>query len=134
MSGTRPDIRATRLETVGAWLHLWTPRRDTYVPPAPWREIAIAAVLVLAGATVAVAILSHDASKSNARRAATERVKLTATARRERARLKVEQRARVGHVAARPPSRAAQAATLTALEHSITADAQARFKHGKLDS
>ena len=27
--------RAGRLEILGAWLHVWTPPRDTYVPPPP---------------------------------------------------------------------------------------------------
>jgi hypothetical protein len=52
---------------------------------------------------------------------------------RERARLKAEQRPHFGRAPQRQPSRAAQAAITAALERSITADAQARYRRHQLD-
>jgi hypothetical protein len=134
MTDPPPDLRATRWETVGAWLHLWTPRRGTTVPPAPWRTIAIVGGLVVVAAAVGIVVATRSAEKASKREAAVEHVKLSAAARRERARLKIEQVPHYGHAVARPPSPAAQAALVGALESSITADAQARFRAGKLDT
>ena len=50
--------RASIPEIIGAWLHIWTPPRDTYVPPIPWRKLAIGAgiVAVVIGAALAVMV------------------------------------------------------------------------------
>src|SRR4051812_20957085 len=36
-----------RWETLGAWLHVWTPHRDAEVPPVPWRTITIGTLLTI---------------------------------------------------------------------------------------
>ena len=35
MHDERPVFRASIGEIVGAWLRVWTPRRDVYIPPVP---------------------------------------------------------------------------------------------------
>src|SRR4051812_18468242 len=126
--------RAGRWETIGAWLHLWTPRRGVYVRPAPWRAIAIATVVAAGVITAAVILLAAGAGRSNRREATQRKQELTAAAKHERARLKLEQRPHFARIAARPPSRAAQATAVAALESSITRDARDRYRADKLDS
>jgi hypothetical protein len=48
--------RATRIEILGAWLHVWTPPRDRYVPPPPVRRILIWSAIGLAVAAVVIAV------------------------------------------------------------------------------
>ena len=57
--------RASTLEIVGAWLHIWTPPRDASVPPVPWRKLAIGAGIgvVLVVAALAVIVPRIDDSK-----------------------------------------------------------------------
>src|SRR4051812_50009910 len=50
-----PTQRASRWETLGAWLHVWTPRRNTYVPPPPSRRRVVRWALA-AGIPLAVAL------------------------------------------------------------------------------
>ena len=52
-------------ETVGAWLHLWTPPREVEVPPVPKRKLAIGALIaaVVLGAAAAVAVPAIDSGK-----------------------------------------------------------------------
>src|SRR4051794_38918730 len=49
--------RANPLEIVGAWLHVWVPPRDAYVPPVPWKKLAIGFAGVLALTGIALALL-----------------------------------------------------------------------------
>lgn len=57
MNENDDTIRATKLETLGAWLGLWTPPRGVAVPPVPWRRVALAAAaLVLAAAAAAFTV------------------------------------------------------------------------------
>src|SRR3954462_11703688 len=62
----RTPRRASRLETVGAWLHIWTPRRDVHVPGAPWDRIAIGAAIVLLLVVLGL-IMSVDHHHSSSR-------------------------------------------------------------------
>ena len=42
MEGTAGNQRrASVLEIVGVWLHVWTAPRDVEIPPVPWRKLAI---------------------------------------------------------------------------------------------
>jgi hypothetical protein len=105
--------------------------------------------LVIAGVVGAIAVADHEPAPTAAERAAAEKARLTKlhdeqarvrtaqlrdpTIRRERARLRSEQ---APHFArARPGfrSRAAQDALVTALERSITRDANERHRAGELD-
>lgn len=126
--------RAGRLETLGAWLHVWTPRRGVDVRPAPWRAIGIGAVVAVAALIAVVAALSGDTKRAEKRRTETLSRQEIAAAKRERARLVVEQAPRRARAKAGPPSRATQSALVGALEHSITRDAAARFKRHQVSS
>jgi hypothetical protein len=113
----RETPRASRLETLGAWLHLWTPPRDCEVPPVPWPKVALgAAVLALAG--VAVALVVAPAVDERKDEAAAERQRIEDRARAaRRARQRAEQRALRG-----------RAGSLRAVETAIGLDAQRRFE------
>ncbi|CAA9538093.1 MAG: hypothetical protein AVDCRST_MAG85-4328 [uncultured Solirubrobacteraceae bacterium] len=55
------ENKATKLETLGAWLGLWTPPRGVAVAPIPWRKVvlvaaALAFVAVATALTIAPAI------------------------------------------------------------------------------
>ena len=129
-----PPTRASRLETVGAWLHVWTPRRDVEVPPAPWDRIAIGGAIALLVLVVALVVANnhhHAAARGRSHElTAAER----AAALRERARLrKVQALHRARLPVAGPPTRASQARLVTALETSITRDARERLRTGEVD-
>jgi hypothetical protein len=49
--------RVRRIETVAAWLGLWTPPRGERVPPVPWRAIAAAGVAVVTAVGIAAALV-----------------------------------------------------------------------------
>jgi hypothetical protein len=67
--------RLSRMETLGAWLGLWTPPRDAVVPPIPWRTIAIggsAVVAILAAIAVFAVprvVENRQAARAEERRA-----------------------------------------------------------------
>ena len=46
-----------RSEILGAWLGMWTPPRDTVVPPVPWRAIGVGTVVLLVVLGTAAAIV-----------------------------------------------------------------------------
>jgi type II secretory pathway pseudopilin PulG len=60
-----------RIETVGAWLGLWTPPRGETVPPVPWRAIAVGGIALVAIVGVVAALLLPNVASN--RRAADER-------------------------------------------------------------
>ena len=75
----RPRQRLGRLETLGAWLNLWTPPRDVPVPAVPWKALGITATVLVAG-LVALALLvfprvaaDRDAAREREQRIAAER-------------------------------------------------------------
>ena len=49
--------KANVLEIIGAWLHLWVPPRDAYVPPIPWKKLGLGFAALLAVTGIALAIL-----------------------------------------------------------------------------
>ena len=108
--------RASRLETLGAWLHLWTPPRDCEIPPVPWRKVAAGAgVLVLLGVLVALAVAPAIDERKDEGAAERQRIEdRERAARRERQRR--EQRAFTGPLT-----------SLTAVEAKIGDDAERRF-------
>lgn len=127
--------RAGRWETLGAWLHIWTPRRGTYVPPVPTRKILLgtAAAAIAIGAVVA---LIAAAGEESTRRENSDVAAARAAA---RARVAEEQTPRRRQLTAPAPPRASSASLsedrrrlLSRLETAITADAQARFRRGSL--
>ena len=111
--------RASRLETLGAWLHVWTPPRDVIVPPVPWRKVAIGAgVLLLLGVFTAL-VIAPAVDDAKDRSAAEERAAEDRRRAARRAHLRSEQRARLGPLPRTEP--------LAAVEALIGRDARARF-------
>jgi len=118
----RPAVRAGRLETLGAWLHLWTPARDREVPPVPWRAVAVrgGAVLVVAG--LAAGLIAPRIQDAKEQAAARDRREAATAAAAFRARQTREQAPRRG-----PLPRGGRAAAVSRVEARIGADARARF-------
>jgi hypothetical protein len=139
-SGPAPRPRATRWETLGARLRIWTLPRGVQAPPPLSRRAVVAAVagVVVAGAVV-VALVAPAIDRSKQRAAARERAAHAAFVRRERARLTAEQRAHHGRSEAAARLHAAgdgagaRAALLAAARARIAADARARVAAGLLD-
>ena len=117
-----PAVRAGRLETLGAWLHLWTPARGREVPPVPWRAVAVRGGAVLLAAGLAVSLIAPRIQDAKDQAAARERREATASAAAFRARQTREQAPRRGSL-----PRGSRAAAVARVEARIGADARARF-------
>jgi hypothetical protein len=134
------EPRATRFETLGAWLHVWTPRRGVYVPPPPSRR-KLAVWTTALGVPLAVALAVGLTQLAHARHdeAARERAEAAAVQAQVLARQRVEQLPRHGRATPvpihSPRARVLQArhALVRDLERAITADARARVRAGKLE-
>ena len=114
--------RASRLETLGAWLRVWTPPRDVRVPEPPSRRaLALGALGVLAVAAVVYFAVAPVIDKGKDERAAREARIESARSAANAARLRTEQRPRFGDVAGDRP------AALAAIGAAIGADARKRF-------
>ena len=108
--------RASKLETLGAWLHLWTPPRDCEVPPIPWRKVAAAAgALALVGLFVALVVAPAIDERKDEGAAERKQIEDREKAARV-ARIRAEQRAVTGSLT-----------NLGAVEAKIGADARRRF-------
>ena len=120
--------RAGPFETLGAWLHVWTPARDADVPPVPWRRLLLiglpAAAVVAAGLW---AVLDDVSETKRDRAAVEERADARRTAAR-RERLRAEQRAQRTRV---PP--APRPVLVAALEDAVDHDARGRVRRGDLE-
>ena len=130
----REEVRLGRIETVAAWLRLWTPPRGAAVPPVPWRRVAVGAVVALAvfGGIGAYAIPRIEGSKESTReRERREAAKREAA---ERRRVIHDQRATLG--SARRPKGVreleARQDLLRTVERRITLDARKRATTGEL--
>ena len=135
----RDPTRPGTFETIGAWLGVWTPRRDIVVPPPPWRKIALGALGLIAVAAVAVALIAPAIERGKAERAASARQREAAFEAAKRRRLARESRPRRGR-GERPSGKLSPAVELRArrglvgdLEHAISRDARARVRTGELD-
>jgi hypothetical protein len=118
---TPPDPRLSGWETLGAWLHIWTPPKGVEIPAVPWRKLGLGTIvgLVIIGVGAAVAVPRIDEAK---RAGAAKRAHEAAAAdNAERARLRTDQR--VHSLTVR-----AGLDLATSLEAAITADAQARVR------
>jgi hypothetical protein len=115
--------RASRFETLGSWLGLWTPPRDVVVPPVPWRKVAAGAgVLVVLGVFTGLVIApAIDSAKDES--AAEERAAEARRAAARRAAQREEQRARTGSL----PGGGSRRAALAPVEAAIGADSADRF-------
>lgn len=116
-------VKASKLETLGAWLGLWTPPRDVVVAPVPWRKVALAAagVALLAAFTAAVIAPAIDDAKDESR-AEQQRAEARLAAER-RARIERMQQPRFGRASASAP----RSEVLDTVSVAITDDARARF-------
>jgi hypothetical protein len=129
--------RASRWEIVGAWLHIWTPGRGTYVPPVPVGRLLaalVAAVVACTALAVAVANWKERAEERDraASAAADGRIRV------ELAREQTPHRARLDAVVPSAATAAgkekARQIVLDRLESAITADARQRHASGTLPS
>jgi type II secretory pathway pseudopilin PulG len=123
----------SRFETVGAWLHLWTPPRDAAVPPVPWRRIGIGAAIAAVVLGTLAAWLIPRIDRAKRREAAAEQRQLAALSVRQRRVLARDQRLHAGRTTAPPADPATAQRTVVAdLERAITADARGRTAAGTL--
>jgi hypothetical protein len=125
MRDERPRFRASFGEIVGAWLGVWTPRRDTYIPPAPVFRIALALVL-LVGAIGGTAVVVERGKKLGLERDQRQEAAHVAQI---RARVAREQLPRHTRFAALN-----RTGIERDLEMAITRESQQRFSRGALDA
>ena len=110
------EPRASRIEILGTWLHLWTPPRDVYVPPVPWRKVAAGAA-ALAAVAVFVALVIAPAIDESKDESAAERQRIEQAEKNARiAAQRREQRAFTGRLT-----------SLAQVEAAIGRDAERRF-------
>ena len=119
--------RAGRFETLGAWLHIWTPPRNVDVPPVPWRPLVLIGLPALALAGGGIWLVIDDAAESKRERDAGEAREKARLAAIERRRLRVEQRARHARVRLAP-----RPMLVRELEEAVLADARRRVAAGDL--
>jgi len=123
-STDRDPGRLGRLETLGAWLGLWTPPRGTVVPPVPWRAIAVGAALLVVVLGAAAAVGLPELAEN--RQAAREREQRTEAERHAAFLAMVEREQRPRRARGRPdPGRGAAAARRTAARAALLAGAEA---------
>src|SRR3954451_12458333 len=134
----RDPTRLSRLEVLGAWLHVWTPHRDAEVPPVPVRRIVgwtLVGRIVLGGAALLIVPAIQDARQRGDAREARALAARQAAVRRA---IEHEQRPRHWH-AGRPRALARlgdrerlrlRSALLRTSEAAILADARRRVESG----
>jgi hypothetical protein len=138
-SGEKERQRATALESLGAWLRIWTPPRDVEIRPVPKRALfAAGAGLVLVGIAIAVLVapaIDDSKQQAGARERAAEDARREVAARRRAESQRPTTAALDGPRAPAGSSagarRAARAALVTEVEQRITASAQARAAAGE---
>jgi branched-chain amino acid transport system permease protein len=114
--------RASRIETVGAWLGVWTPPRDRSVPAVPWRALSAGSVVALIAIGSAVALIAPRIQDAKSEASARDHRRAAANAAAARTRQRREQRARTGAVIP-----GARAVAIRRLEAEIGRDARLRF-------
>jgi hypothetical protein len=135
MEGTAGNRRrASILEILGVWLHVWTAPRDVEIPPVPWRKVAIwggVGALIVAIALAVMIPRINDGKADRAAQAAAEQARARA-ANRERV-IKLQQ-PRTGEFAGvkATDGPAGRAAMVASVESAITADAMKRGAAGEI--
>lgn len=141
MAAKRDRTRLARLETLGAWLRIWTPRRGIEPPPVPRRKLAVGGTvlaLFLGGAAIAVVPAINRGKRETAERTKRQAARDRAVVVRH---LAEESRLRMG-TAAPPPhlsrlsrgdQRRERAGLVRALEAAVARDARHRVRRGRLD-
>jgi hypothetical protein len=141
MEGTAGNQRrASVLEILGVWLHIWTAPRDVEVPPIPWRKVALLTGIGALVVGIALAVMIpriNDGKAERARADAAEAARLRAI-NRERV-IKLQQPRTGGFVALKPEKNAspaeiasARAQLVTGVQAAITADARKRAATGEI--
>jgi len=116
----------TRWETVGAWLHIWTPPRGAEVPPLPRRKLATWGVALAALIALALALIIPPLNSAKHKGAAERAKEQAGAVAAEAARLRKDQRVHLRTVASGTD-------LVLALERAVDQDAKARARAGKLD-
>ena len=114
--------RASRFETLGAWLGIWTPPRDVVVPPVPWGKVGIGALALVVLGVFTALVIAPAIDDEKQRSAAEEQRALQRRVAARRVRMREEQRAVRGAVKA-----GGRAAALERVEAAIGVDAARRF-------
>jgi hypothetical protein len=141
MEGTAGNQRrASALEIVGVWLHVWTAPRDVEVPPIPWRKLAIWAGVGAVVLGIALAIMIPRINEGKSERAASAAAEQARVRALNRERVIKLQQPRTGEFASLKPAKnagpaaevAARAKLVAGVETAITADAQKRAATGEI--
>jgi hypothetical protein len=133
-SAQTPQRRASILEIIGAWLHIWTPPRDARVPPIPWRKLAIGTGIGLVIVGIALAIMVPRIDDHKTQTAKANAAYKAAAVKHNRARINAAQKPKHGDARSLLPPAGALAADraaaklklIDAVEADIFADAKAR--------
>jgi hypothetical protein len=134
------ERRANPLEILGAWLHIWVPPRDAYVPPIPWKKIGIACAAVLAITGIALAIMVPRIDDHKEQTAAANAEYKRKAVEKNRVRINKLQQARHGEAKSLLPPAGALAADravakqelLAHVQDDMFADAKARAARGEM--
>jgi len=141
MEGTAGNQRrASALEIVGVWLHVWTAPRDVEVPPIPWRKLAIWTGVGAVVLGIALAIMIPRINEGKSERAASAVAKQARLRALNRERVIKLQQPRTGEFASLKPAKsagpaaeiAARAKLVAGVETAITADATKRAATGEI--
>ena len=124
----RERKRAGRFESLGAWLHIWTPPRDVEVPPVPWRKLLVFGLPALAIAAAITWLAVDEATDTKREREAVERREEESRVAAERERLLRDQTLKVDRVGPAP-----RPALVRRLETALLADAHERVERGELE-
>lgn len=116
--------RPARWEIVGAWLHVWTPPRDTAVPPVPWRWVAAAAAGVALLGVLTLTVIAPAVDRAKRRTAAAAARTAAENRAAERVRLRHDQRVTV--------VRLSKGAIAPQVEAAVDHGARARVRSGEL--
>ena len=142
MDGTTGNQRrASVLEIVGVWLHVWTAPRDVVIPPVPWRKLAIGTGVAVVVIGVALAVMIPRINEGKENRAAAAAAEQARAQKANRERIIRLQQPRTGSVAdaqarrrraARPSAWPRATGSSPSVETAITADAKARGAKGEM--
>ena len=141
MEGTAGNQRrASALEILGVWLHVWTAPRDVEVPPIPWRKLAIWTGVGAVVLAIALAIMIPRINEGKSERAASAAAEQARVRALNRERVIKLQQPRTGEFASLKPAKnagpaaevAARAQLVAGVETAITADAQKRAAAGEI--
>ncbi len=132
--------KANVFEIIGAWLHLWVPPRDAYVPPIPWKKLGIGLAALLAVTGIALAILVPRIDDTKQQTAAEKAAYKRNAVAQNRARITRAQAPRHGEAKSLLPPAGALAAEravakqklLTQMESDMYADARKRAAAGEI--